>query len=182
MRTYFEKALVLACVDLGMSIILLLGGIGRGIMWSYGWVTYDSLFGLPLSGVMVILGVLAIICLTLGKEIEGFKMTFCSQFFKIALFIYGTRCNVPNPSSAIHGLPDDSWWQVLRSRLFSVCPIALYMIGIMMAIWLPRFSSIQCKFAHQKMIGKTVETGKNGLLKAERRHCCLRGLNACKTH
>ncbi|KAH1014749.1 probable G-protein coupled receptor frpr-1 [Dendroctonus ponderosae] len=79
MGSAYTYLAVLACVDLGMSIILLLGGISRGIMWSYGWVTYDSLFGLPLSGVMVILGVLAITCLTLDRVIYLWNPLQCSK-------------------------------------------------------------------------------------------------------
>lgn len=59
---------VLALVDLGTSIVLMLGGISRGVMWNYGWITYDSLIGLPISGVLATIGVLAIVGLTLGES------------------------------------------------------------------------------------------------------------------
>ncbi|XP_066259499.1 probable G-protein coupled receptor frpr-1 [Euwallacea similis] len=96
---------VLACVDLGTSIVLLLGGISRGIMWKYGWITYDSLIGLPISGVLATLGVFAIVGLTsdrviyLWNPIQCTKPKFCNSWVArrvmIASFILAILSNLP---------------------------------------------------------------------------------------
>lgn len=87
--------LVLACVDLSTSIVLMLGGISRGVMWNYGWITYDSLIGLPISGMLATIGVLAIVGLTLGKRKVQENIVF-KKYFQIELYTYGILFSVPN--------------------------------------------------------------------------------------
>ncbi|XP_050305856.1 probable G-protein coupled receptor frpr-1 isoform X1 [Anthonomus grandis grandis] len=70
---------ILACVDLTMSIILLFGGISRGVMWKYGWNNYDAILGISLGSAVSTLGQLAIVTLTIDRVIYLWNPVQCTK-------------------------------------------------------------------------------------------------------
>lgn len=58
----------MVALDLVMSIVLLLGGLSRGILYYDGWAIYDALIGLPISGMTSSWSVLATVGVTIGTS------------------------------------------------------------------------------------------------------------------
>lgn len=54
-----------------MSIVILLGGLSRGIFYYEGWAIYDALIGLPLSGVINTWSVMATVGVTIGTKLKN---------------------------------------------------------------------------------------------------------------
>lgn len=70
----------MVALDLFMSILLLLGGLSRGILYYEGWAIYDALIGLPVSGMINSWSVLAIVGVTIGT-ISTTWFDSCTHFF-----------------------------------------------------------------------------------------------------
>lgn len=57
---------VLAVADFFSSIVILLGGLSKGVLWRRGWGYYDAIVGLPLGNFFNCLGVMAVLSVTIG--------------------------------------------------------------------------------------------------------------------
>lgn len=79
-----------------MSIVLLLGGLSRGILYYEGWAMYDALIGLPVSGIINTWSVMATTGVTIGMK-QIIKFSF-SKFLFVDRVVFLWRPNQCNKS------------------------------------------------------------------------------------
>lgn len=66
LKLHIFSFLVLVAMDLLMSVVMLLGGLSRGIFYYDGWAIYDAVVGLPITGIIKTWCVMATVGVTIG--------------------------------------------------------------------------------------------------------------------